>query len=281
LTTLALAGAAIASFAASVSAAPAVGPDLKIAKSASVSSVTVGEPLTYTILVENLGPETATGVTVTDPLAKGSEYLSASATLGSCGLQGQRVVCLIGSLEGDPAAKVNSSTITLQVRPQETGSLINTASVKADRKDPVAGNDSASVTTTVLTASPQAPSATCLGVPATIVGTGGPDALVGTGGRDVIVAAGGNDTIYSLAGRDLICAGTGNDRVVGGSAADRILGNAGRDTLLGRGGPDLLKGGAGPDTLGGNAGADRLHGGGGFDRCRPGPGHDSVRSCER
>lgn len=232
--------------------------DLKVTKTAASPTVQVGSTLTYTIQVENLGPDAATGVTVTDPLPRGTDFGSASSTLGPCAPQGRKVTCAVGNLAA--AAPGNAATITLNVVPRDDGPITNSASVKGDQKDPVGANDKSSVTTQVL-GTPQ--TVTCRGAAATIVGTGGSDSLVGTGGRDVIVAFAGGDTIVSLAGRDLICAGSGSDRVFAGAAGDRVFGGAGRDRLLGRGGPDVLRGGSGTDT------------------CRGGAGADSIRGCER
>ena len=259
------------------SAAPPASTDLKITKTASPAQVTVGSTLTYTIQVQNLGPNAATGVTVTDALPKGVDFVSATSTAGTCTTQGQNVTCDLGAISTGSTSTL--PTVTVKVIPRQAGTITNSASVKADQKDPVASNDTATATTKVLGAAPPA-TATCRGVPATIKGTPGSDQLTGTGGRDVIAAFGGNDTIRSLAGKDLVCAGNGNDYVVAGSAADRVFGSGGKDRLLGRGGPDLLKGNAGNDILKGNAGADRLRGGRGFDRCRGGAGVDSIRSCE-
>ncbi|HEX5984635.1 MAG TPA: hypothetical protein VFY69_10550 [Solirubrobacterales bacterium] len=259
-------------------AAPGDPTDLKVTKTANAGTVSVGDTITYTIEVENLGPETATGVTVTDAMPREVDFGSATSTLGTCAPQGRRVVCSIGTLEAGAAAKVSSATVTLSVVARKSGTATNTASVASSQKDPVSANNASSATVRVLD---KAPTATCAGVAATIVGTAASETLTGTGGRDVIVARGGNDRVFSFAGRDLICAGGGFDRVVSGTAADRVLGQAGFDRLLGRGGPDLLQGNRGNDVLKGNAGRDRLRGGRGFDRCRGGAGLDSVRSCER
>jgi uncharacterized repeat protein (TIGR01451 family) len=269
---------AVLGFAAVGTAAPGDPTDLKVTKTANTATANVGDTIAYTIKAENLGPETATGVTVSDPLPKGVDYASATSTQGTCALQGQKVVCSVGTLEAGPMAKVSSATVTLNVIARKSGGAANTASVSGDQKDPVSANDSATALVTVL---PQVPSATCRGVRATIVGTAGSEELTGTGGNDVIVALGGNDLVFSLAGRDLVCAGGGSDRVNAGTAADRVFGNAGRDRLFGRGGGDLLRGNAGNDVLRGNAGPDRLRGDRGFDVCRGGAGFDSARGCER
>jgi uncharacterized repeat protein (TIGR01451 family) len=256
-------------------AAPAGSADLRIAKGDRPDPVSVGSTLTYAIEVQNLGPAAATGVTVTDALPKGVDFVSATASSGTCGRKGKSVSCDLGTL-GAPAVDYSGPrTVTIAVIPRQVGTIVNTASVKGGQKDPVAANNKASAATTVL-----GPPTTCRGVAATIVGTAGDDTLVGTGGRDVIAALGGNDTVVSLAGRDLVCAGAGNDYVGAGSAADRVLGGGGSDRLLGRGGPDKLKGNGGDDVLKGNRGADRLRGGPGQDRCRGGAGADSIRGCE-
>jgi uncharacterized repeat protein (TIGR01451 family) len=269
-------------FAAAGSAAPTGSADLKITKTASAASVTEGLSLAYTIEVENLGPETATGVTVTDPLPNRVKFASATTTAGTCSLKGQKLVCAIGTLETGAVAKVSSATITLNVTPQKAQTITNTATVAGDQGDSVAANNRASVSTNVLAkGTPLPPGPTCRGIPATIVGTPGNDNLLGTGARDVIAALAGNDTVVSLAGRDLVCAGSGNDYVGAGPAADHVIGGAGKDRLLGRAGADLLQGNAGNDVLNGGRGPDRLRGGLGSDTCLGGPGLDSTRSCER
>jgi Ca2+-binding RTX toxin-like protein len=79
---------------------------------------------------------------------------------------------------------------------------------------------------------------TCLGKPATIVGTSGNDNLVGTSGPDVIAGLGGNDNIVGLGGDDLICGGEGNDRIDAGAGNDQVDGGAGTDTAVGGFGTD-------------------------------------------
>lgn len=136
---------------------------------------------------------------------------------------------------------------------------------------------------------------TCLGLPATIVGTEGNDRLVGTSGRDVIVGLGGNDVILGGEGSDLICGGTGNDTIRGQQKADVISGDAGHDTIYGNWGADTIVGGAGNDRIDGGFGldeidggpgnnwirggnhADRIFGGDGDDNIGGGNGHDEIR----
>lgn len=261
---------------AGIGAAKAGTADLAISNGDSPDPVGIGSTLAYAIGVQNVGPDSVGKVTVTDQLPKDVDFVSATPSAGKCAHKGKEVSCDLGAV---PAAAVNYSsppTVTLVVIPRRAGVISNTATAKGDLKDPVAANNNATATTTVI-----GPPATCRGVRASITGTAGSDVIAGTPGPDVIATFGGNDTIVSLAGRDLVCAGRGDDYIGAGLAADRVFGGAGKDRLVGRGGPDTLKGGPGGDLLKGGRGADRLRGGPGSDRCRGGAGGDSIRSCER
>jgi Ca2+-binding RTX toxin-like protein len=135
---------------------------------------------------------------------------------------------------------------------------------------------SATVTTTI----PDAPSATCRGLAATIVGTPGNDVRTGTPGRDVMLGLEGNDTLRGLAGNDLICGAKGNDALGGGKGKDTLLGQKGDDKLEGGPGKDKLSGKRGKDRLKGAGGNDKLKGGGGKDVCVGGKANDSASKCE-
>src|SRR5258706_6956755 len=97
---------------------------------------------------------------------------------------------------------------------------------------------------------------TCLGLPATIVGTVGNDVLNGTPGDDVIIALGGDDTINGMGGNDTICGDDGNDRISGGDGNDVIQGGNGDDVIYSDGGTDSLDGGARNDIIYGGKPAD-------------------------
>lgn len=257
-------------------AAPSGSSNLRITKSDSPDPVRVGAQLTYTIGVENQGPDPATGVTVTDKLPKTVDLVSASAPGGSCAQQRQNLRCPIGALAPVGVDYGGTQTaVTIVVSPRSSGLIRNTATVKGDQKDSASADNKASATTSVLGP------ARCRGLDANVAGTGADDVLVGTPGPDVIAAGSGRDRIVSLSGRDLICAGSGDDYVASGSAADRVFGGSGADRLLGRGGPDVLLGSSGNDVVKGGRGSDRIRGGRGFDRCSGGPGRNSIRGCER
>jgi RTX calcium-binding nonapeptide repeat (4 copies) len=95
---------------------------------------------------------------------------------------------------------------------------------------------------------PGTATATCKGLPATIVGTDGNDVRSGSQGQDVIAGLGGNDALSGLGGNDVICGGPGRDTLKGGKGKDTLLGQKGKDALNGGPSRDLCKGGKGNDT---------------------------------
>ena len=117
----------------------------------------------------------------------------------------------------------------------------------------------------------------CLGMPATIVGTGAGETLTGGPGADVIMGLGGADTIYGGGGNDRVCGGNGNDTIIGAGGADTLNGGAGDDLILGGLGDDTLSGAAGADTLAGGDGNDTLTGGDGSDTLQGNGGNDTLR----
>ena len=241
--------------------AQAATADLAISTSDSPDPVTEGAELTYAITVSNLGPESASGVTVTDDLSSRVAFVAASSSQGSCDIRGKTVTCELGMLA------VGDATVMIKVTPKKAGQLTNSVSVAIAQgdDDPTPANNTDTEATTVVAAGGGggggAAGATCGGRAATQVGTGGSDALVGTPGRDVIKARAGNDVIRGLQGNDIVCAGGGNDVLKGGSGNDRLKGGSGRDLLKGAGGGDDLLGGPGRDV------------------CKGGPGRDTKRSC--
>lgn len=247
--------------------------DLALTKTDSPDPVVAGNNLTYTIQVQNPGPNDASNVIVTDNLPSGVDFVS--ATGGTCQRAGSTVTCVLGQVNGGTTA-----TVTIVVKTKKDGTLTNTASVESPN-DAVLGNNSATATTTVTkkAGKPGKKKGKVSCATPTITGTAGDDVLVGTAAGDVIVSYGGNDRIFSAGGKDLVCAGKGLDLVVGGPGGDTLIGGGGADTLKGKGGGDLLKGKNGRDRLRGNAGNDVLNGGKKRDNCKGGSGRDVLKSC--
>jgi uncharacterized repeat protein (TIGR01451 family) len=115
--------------------------DLALTMSGSPDPVHQGGTLTYDIGIENLGPSTATAVTVTYTLPGEASFLSASP---ECAETAGIVSCTLGNL-----AQSATSSIQILVTANSTGNLDGTANVSSTVHDPTAGNNSAQTSTQV------------------------------------------------------------------------------------------------------------------------------------
>ncbi len=116
--------------------------DLKITKTVNEDEPMVGDNVTFTIEVENLEGNDATGVTVTDVIPSGYEFVN--STQGTYNAGTKTVTWSVGNLA--VAGPAPSFDITAKVL--GTGNYTNTAFVTHSASDPVPGNnsDTASVT---------------------------------------------------------------------------------------------------------------------------------------
>jgi uncharacterized repeat protein (TIGR01451 family) len=120
--------------------------DLELTMTASASTVTVSNIVTYTLAVTNYGPSISSNILVADKLPVGVTVVSATPSQGSLtGLNWN-----VGTLAVGAGAQM-----VLAVRPNVTGSLLNYATASADTPDGNPDNDFASVTVNVIT--PTAP----------------------------------------------------------------------------------------------------------------------------
>ena len=124
--------------------APAQNANLSLTKTDTPDPVLAGGELTYNLTVANSGPRAATGVLLTDTLPASVTFLSATPSQGTCSQTGVTVSCSMGTV-----ANGANATVQIKVRPNATGSITNNATVASSINDPVAGNNSASATTTV------------------------------------------------------------------------------------------------------------------------------------
>lgn len=118
--------------------------DLMIIKSDLPDPVIVGNNVTYTINVSNLGPDPATSVVVTDTLPMGTTFVSAITNQGSCSQAAGTVTCNLGTVPSSGGV-----VITIVVTAIAVGTLNNTVSISTTGNDPVAGNNSDPESTTV------------------------------------------------------------------------------------------------------------------------------------
>jgi uncharacterized repeat protein (TIGR01451 family) len=248
--------------------------DLSVSKSDSADPVVKGNNFTYTIQVRNLGTNDATDVTVVDALPSQVNFVSATASGGSCSQAAGTVTCTLGTVNAGATA-----TVSIVVKAQKQGTASNAATVTTTQVDTNPANNQDTETTAIITKGQAKKKGKASCATPTISGTAGNDVITGTNRADVIRAFAGNDQVFGGGGKDLICADLGADFVSGGAKGDTVIGGGGPDRLKGNGGGDTLKGKKGRDRLRGNLGSDFLNGGAGRDSCKGGAGQDTLRRC--
>ena len=132
----------------SASAQTTVNPaaDVSITKSGSPDPVPPGGTVTFTIVVSNSGPSSATGVTVTDPILTGTLQSVTGQGCAQVKAKGKTTVaCSVGTL----ASGANSTITLLVTMPKKQGPTTNTATVTATPFDPNTANNSATGSVTI------------------------------------------------------------------------------------------------------------------------------------
>jgi uncharacterized repeat protein (TIGR01451 family) len=120
--------------------------DLRMVKSASPQSVSVGGELTYTLTVTNLSATTASSAaTVTDLLPAGLAFVSATPSQGSCSGT-TSVSCALGSI-----AAGGTASVVIKVKPtvDVAGQPVENCATVAAANDNAPGNDEGCVTVDV------------------------------------------------------------------------------------------------------------------------------------
>ena len=122
--------------------------DLSVTKTDSPDPVTAGKNVTYTVTVNNNGPNTATSVIVTDNLPAETTFVSCSSTGGGVrgGSGNNRTVTFASLASGESETITFVATVNCSVA---DGAVIsNTATVSSSTSDPNLDNDSVTATTT-------------------------------------------------------------------------------------------------------------------------------------
>jgi len=131
------AAALLASFAFAASPALAQSADLVVNQADSPDPGPAGGVFTYTIRIDNNGPDGAVGVNFSDTLPPGSTFVSASTTQGSCPAPvGGVLTCSIGNL-----AFLANATVTLEVILPTAAVYTNTATATSSTTDPNPANN--------------------------------------------------------------------------------------------------------------------------------------------
>ena len=114
--------------------------DLAVFKTVDEAEPSIGELVTFQIVVANYGPDTATLVTVNDPLPSGLEFVSASASKGA--YVAGTGVWTVGTVT---TADTPTLSITAKVIRRTGGTETNTATVSGREYDPDPSNNTDSV----------------------------------------------------------------------------------------------------------------------------------------
>ncbi|BDZ41754.1 hypothetical protein GCM10025865_10530 [Paraoerskovia sediminicola] len=125
--------------------------DVAVVKSVDLPQVYVGDEVTFTVGVDNLGPDAADAVTVDDVLPAGLSYVSSSATVGS--YDATAGLWTVGDLTVDADPATHQAELTVVAKADAAGTATNTATSdrsKALPYDPDLANNEASATVTAV-----------------------------------------------------------------------------------------------------------------------------------
>ena len=120
----------------SAGAAMAQSADLVINHSDSPDPGPAGGIFTYTLRIDNNGPNGATGVTLTDTIPAGSTFVDVNTTAGSCSESSGVVNCALGNIPFN-----SNQTVTIRVRLPSAGVWTNSATASATTSDPNTSNN--------------------------------------------------------------------------------------------------------------------------------------------
>jgi uncharacterized repeat protein (TIGR01451 family) len=114
---------------------------LSLSKRAAPEVGTTGQPVTYTLVVANAGPDPATGVVLTDTLPAGVTVGGATISQGTCHVAAGVITCGVGELAAGATV-----TATVVVTPTRMGWLVNQATVRGNEADALFDNTAAVAT---------------------------------------------------------------------------------------------------------------------------------------
>ncbi len=120
------------------------GSDFALGMTAHPNPIIAGNNLTYSLVVTNNGPSSATNVSVTYLLPGSALFVSATTSQGTFAQSGSLVTFNLGRME--PTATVTMTVVALPMTP---GTIFATANVASEQPDFVPANNSTTVLTQV------------------------------------------------------------------------------------------------------------------------------------
>jgi uncharacterized repeat protein (TIGR01451 family) len=126
-----------------------VAADNQILMTNRAVTIPYGSNIVYILVVTNYGPSASTNVFVSDNLPSGVTFVSAAVTQGSANHNTSQLTWNVGPLATNAGAQ-----LTLMLKPNSTGSYVNSAIVSAVTPDPNPDDDSASATVAVAVPNP-------------------------------------------------------------------------------------------------------------------------------
>ncbi len=114
--------------------------DLSLSKSGSPDIVGIGDTLTYTLTITNIGPSAAKEVKAKDTLPVGVDFAAATPSQGTCSRDGLEVTCSFGELQAGATSLVSIQAV---VNASATSTISNVASVTSTVPDPDVTNNAA------------------------------------------------------------------------------------------------------------------------------------------
>ncbi|HRW53784.1 MAG TPA: hypothetical protein P5081_12940 [Phycisphaerae bacterium] len=120
--------------------------DLRVTMTDNVDPVVAGVQLNYTLTMENLGPDSATGVVVTDAIPPELHFVGCFPTLGACSFSAGVVTWNVGTLAAGSSV---TATLRVNVDGGARGVITNSADISASEPDPNSGNNTTSEQTTI------------------------------------------------------------------------------------------------------------------------------------
>ncbi len=120
--------------------------NLSVTQSAAPTPAVSGSPLTFTAVVHNGGPVSATGVTFTWSQPGGAAITSAVPSQGTCSIT-VGIGCALGTLAVNGTAQV-----TIVVTPGAAAAVTGVATAGLNQADPIAANNTSTLTVPVVAA---------------------------------------------------------------------------------------------------------------------------------